>query len=84
MEKDYVDENNEALVICPKCGLEKNVDANKFSKIKIKVAGKCNEVKVSISHLNNESITEKRSNCLVNILFKKKKKKEKQSSGNFR
>jgi transcription elongation factor Elf1 len=40
MKKVYVDENNKAFVICPKCGLEKNVDANKLSKIKIKVAGK--------------------------------------------
>ncbi|PNX50573.1 MAG: hypothetical protein BV456_06220 [Thermoplasmata archaeon M8B2D] len=41
MEKVYVDENNKAFVICPKCGFEKNVDANRFRKTKNKVTGKC-------------------------------------------
>ena len=27
MNKVYVDENNRALIICPKCGFERNVDA---------------------------------------------------------
>ena len=41
MNKVYVNENNRALIICPKCGFEKNVDANRFRKIKNKVKGKC-------------------------------------------
>ena len=30
MNKVYVDENNRALIICPKCGFERNVDATSF------------------------------------------------------
>jgi PilZ domain len=30
MKKVYVDENNRALIICPKCGFEKNVNATSF------------------------------------------------------
>jgi PilZ domain len=41
MEKVYVDKNNEAFVVCPKCGFEKNVDAAKFRKIKNMVKGEC-------------------------------------------
>jgi hypothetical protein len=41
MEKVYVDKNNEAFVICPKCGFEKNVDAMNFRNAKNKVTGKC-------------------------------------------
>jgi hypothetical protein len=41
MEKVYVGKNNEAFVICPKCGFEKNVDATNFRNTKNKVAGKC-------------------------------------------
>jgi len=41
MEKVYVDNNNKALVICPKCGFEKNVDATNFRNTKNKVTGKC-------------------------------------------
>jgi tRNA U34 2-thiouridine synthase MnmA/TrmU len=42
MEKVYVDENNKAFVICPKCGFEKNVDATNFRNMKNEVKGKCN------------------------------------------
>ena len=41
MEKVYVDKNNEAFVICPKCGFEKNVDATSFRNSKNTVTGKC-------------------------------------------
>jgi hypothetical protein len=41
MNKVYVDENNRALIICPKCGFEKNLDATKFRNTKNMVKGKC-------------------------------------------
>jgi len=41
MDKVYVDENNRALIICPKCGFEKNIDATKFRNTKNMVKGKC-------------------------------------------
>ena len=41
MDKVYVDENNRALIICPKCGFEKNIDARKFRNTKNMIKGKC-------------------------------------------
>ena len=41
MKKVYVDKNNEAFVICPSCGFEKNVEAKSFRNTKNKVTGKC-------------------------------------------
>ena len=41
MKKVYVDENNQARIICPKCGFEKNVDAMKFRNTSNIVKGKC-------------------------------------------
>ena len=41
MNKVYVDENNRATVICPKCGFEKNVDAMNFKNTTNIVKGKC-------------------------------------------
>jgi DUF4097 and DUF4098 domain-containing protein YvlB len=41
MGKVYVDENNRANVICPRCGFEKNVDAMNFRDTKSMVKGKC-------------------------------------------
>jgi len=41
MKKVYVDKNNEAFVICPECGFEKNVDATNFRNMKNEVKGKC-------------------------------------------
>jgi len=41
MNKVYVDENNRALIICPKCGFEKNVDAMKYRNPTNIVTGKC-------------------------------------------
>jgi hypothetical protein len=41
MKKVYVDENNQARIICPKCGFEKNVDATKFRNTKNMVKGEC-------------------------------------------
>jgi hypothetical protein len=41
MEKFYVDENNQANIICYKCGFEKSVDATNYRNTKNKVKGKC-------------------------------------------
>lgn len=41
MEKVYVDKNNQAMVICPKCGFEKIIDAMDFRKTNDIVKGKC-------------------------------------------
>jgi PilZ domain len=41
MKKVYVDENNRAKIICPKCGFEKNVDAMKYRNPTNMVTGKC-------------------------------------------
>ena len=45
MNKVYVDENNRALIVCPKCGFERNVDATSFkNKINIvNIKCKCRE-----------------------------------------
>jgi hypothetical protein len=45
MNKVYVDENNQALIICPKCGFERNVNATSF-RTKTNIANikcKCKE-----------------------------------------
>jgi hypothetical protein len=45
MNKVYVDENNRALIICPKCGFEKNVSATNI-RAKANIANieyKCGE-----------------------------------------
>lgn len=42
MEKVYVDKNNQALIICPKCGFEKNVDAMNFRNKNDIVTGEYN------------------------------------------
>ena len=41
MEKVYVGKNNEAFVICPKCGFERNMDATRFRNTKTNVTVKC-------------------------------------------
>jgi len=41
MKKVYVDENNQARFICPKCGFEKNLDAMNFRNTKNIVKGEC-------------------------------------------
>lgn len=84
MEKVYVDKNNEAFVICPKCGFEKNVDATNFRSMKNEVTGKCKCREGFDFILEYRKHYRKRLNCLVNTLFKKAEKKERQSSGNFR
>ena len=45
MNKVYVNENNRALIICPKCGFERNVDAMtlKTATNILKVKCKCRE-----------------------------------------
>lgn len=45
MEKFYVDENNQARIICNKCGLNKNLDVTKFKDThkKLKARCKCGE-----------------------------------------
>lgn len=45
MKKVYVDDTNQATIICPKCGFEKTVDVTKFkdSKKKLKAKCKCGE-----------------------------------------
>ena len=41
MKKVYVDDNDEAIIICPKCGFEKNVDVTKFKGSPKNVTAKC-------------------------------------------
>ena len=41
MKKVYVDKNNQAIFICPKCGFEKFVDAMNFRGEKDIVKGEC-------------------------------------------
>jgi len=41
MKKVYVDDNNHAMIICPKCGFEKIVDAKDYRNTKNTVNGKC-------------------------------------------
>ena len=46
MGKFYVDENNQARIICQKCGLNKNMDVTKFKEThkRLKAKCKCGEV----------------------------------------
>ena len=41
MKKVYVDQKNRALIICSKCGFEKNVDAISFRNTNDVVKGEC-------------------------------------------
>ena len=41
MKKVYVDDNDEAIIICPKCGFEKKVDVTKFKDSPKNVTAKC-------------------------------------------
>lgn len=41
MRKVYVDENNKAMFICPKCGFEKIIDARNFRNTTNIVKGEC-------------------------------------------
>jgi hypothetical protein len=41
MKKVYVDKNNQAFVICPKCGFEKFIDATNFRDTKDIVKDEC-------------------------------------------
>jgi len=46
MKKVYVDDTNQATIICPKCGFEKNVDVTNFKNTikKLKAKCRCGEV----------------------------------------
>ena len=37
MKKVFVDETNQATIICPKCGLKKDVDVTKFKNTQKKL-----------------------------------------------
>ena len=41
MKKVYVDDANQATIICPKCGLKKNVDVTNFKNTQKKLKAKC-------------------------------------------
>lgn len=41
MKKVYVDDTNEAAIICPKCGLEKKIDVANFKYTHKRLKGKC-------------------------------------------
>ena len=41
MKKVYVDDTNQATIICPKCGLKKNVDVTNFKNTHKKLKAKC-------------------------------------------
>ena len=41
MKKVYVDDDNQAIIICPKCGFEKNVDVTKFKDTPKNLKTKC-------------------------------------------
>jgi hypothetical protein len=41
LEKYYVDENNQAIIICHKCGLSKKLDVTKFKDTHKKLKAKC-------------------------------------------
>ena len=41
MEKFYVDENNQARIICNKCGLNNNLDVTKFKDTHKRLKAKC-------------------------------------------
>ena len=41
MKKVYVDDANQATIICPKCGLKKNIDVTDFKDTHKKLKAKC-------------------------------------------
>jgi hypothetical protein len=41
MEKVYVDDNDQAIIICPKCGLKKNIDVTDFKDTHKRLKAKC-------------------------------------------
>ena len=41
MKKVYVDDANQATIICPKCGLKKNMDVTDFKDTHKKLKAKC-------------------------------------------
>jgi hypothetical protein len=41
MEKVYVDHTNQVTIICPKCGLEKNIDVTNFKDTHKRLKAKC-------------------------------------------
>ena len=41
MKKVYVDDTNQATIICPKCGFEKNIDVTNFKNTQKKLNAKC-------------------------------------------
>ena len=41
MKKVYVDDTNQATIICPKCGFEKNTDVTNFKNTQKRVKAKC-------------------------------------------
>ena len=41
MKKVYVDDTNQATIICPKCRLEKNIDVTDFKDTQKKLKAKC-------------------------------------------
>ena len=41
MKKVYVNDTNDATIICPKCGLKKNVDVTNFKNTQKKLKAKC-------------------------------------------
>ena len=41
MKKVYVDDTNQATIICPKCGLKKGVDVTNFKNTQNKLKAKC-------------------------------------------
>jgi len=41
MKKFYVDENDQARIICHKCGINKNLDVTKFKDTHKKLKAKC-------------------------------------------
>ena len=41
MDKIYVDDNNQATIICPNCGFEKIIDAKNYMNTKNMVKGRC-------------------------------------------
>ena len=41
MQKVYVDDTNQATIICPKCGLKKNADVTNFKDTHKSLKAKC-------------------------------------------
>ena len=41
MGKVYVDDNDQAIIICPKCGLKKNIDVMEFRDTHKRLKAKC-------------------------------------------